>query len=242
MKKIVILVGIVFLLSGCNITYNLEINNQEFKENIKIVENNKEAWNLPLSVLTVEEFYEHYKDKPIPISVNSPIVSESNEKLNDVQYYKKKNLTSEDSLGLSYKYDMTQSQFNDSFFIHYAYNRFLVGTVDDHIIISTGENFKLYEQYNNLDKVTVNIKTNHKVIDNNADEINGDTYTWNITKRNASNKSIYLEIEKDQLVDNEGNSFLGVVIIIFFIIVGIIVVSILSYYYLKHKQRKSNEF
>ena len=42
--------------------------------------------------------------------------------------------------------------------------------------------------------MTVNIKTQFSVEENNADKVSGDTYTWNINGKNYNNKSIYMKI------------------------------------------------
>lgn len=239
--KLIVLFSIIFLVSGCDITYNLEINNQEFKENINIIEKDKSKWNSNISSVTAQEFYDIYKNKPIPISENAPVMPESDDKLENVNYYNSNDLTNDNQLGLEYDYTLTQSEFNESYFVHYAYNRFLVGTVNGNIIISTGEKFKLFEQFNNLENVTVNITTNHKVVDDNADEVNGNTYTWHITEGNADDKSIYLELTKEEYIDGTGEHSSSVIMIIVVVILAIAGIGALIYLYLKRKHQKSNE-
>ena len=49
-----------------------------------------------------------------------------------------------------------------------------------------------------LDKITINIKTNYEVLDNNATSINDNTYTWVITKNNYTNSNIYIKMSKSR--------------------------------------------
>lgn len=241
-KKFLILISIVFLISGCDITYNLDIYNGKFSENIKIIENDKSKWNSNVSTTTAQELYNSYKAKPIPISSYSPMIPGTNEKLNDVLYYNVNDLTNQKRIGMEYNYDMTQSQFNDSYFVRYAYNRFLVATIKDNITISTGEKLKLFEQYNNLENVTINITTNHKVIKHNADKVDGDTYIWKVNRENADDKSLYFEVDEDAVAESESSDWLKVIGTIIIVMIIILVVGYFGYLYLKRRHQKSNEF
>ena len=104
--------------------------------------------------------------------------------------------------------------------------------MDDVITIDTGNDFKCYEYYENLETVKVVLKTNHKVISTNADEQNGDTYIWNFSK--DSNKSINVSYYKSDV--KKSVNIKGIVIVL--CIVSFI--GIVSYFVLK-KMKKSNE-
>lgn len=61
--------------------------------------------------------------------------------------------------------------------------------------ISTPGTFSCYEKYQDLDNVNIYVKTKYKVVKNNADEVKGNTYIWNINKDNYTNKPIVFEVD-----------------------------------------------
>ena len=61
--------------------------------------------------------------------------------------------------------------------------------------MKTDEYFKCFDFYEDLDNLTINIKSDLLIKKHNADKVKGNTYSWNITKDNYENKSILLEIK-----------------------------------------------
>jgi len=97
-----------------------------------------------------------------------------------------------------------------------------------------------------MDNVVVNIKTDLKVSKNNADKVEGNTYTWIINKDNYSNKPINIEISKLSTsqsilnnITNENYILSGGLVII--ILVLVICVSVI-YIFMKRKHKKTNDF
>ena len=58
MKKKIILLSAIFILTGCDINYNLVIDEQNFKESITIVEEEPTKWNSSI----VDGYNDTYKD------------------------------------------------------------------------------------------------------------------------------------------------------------------------------------
>jgi hypothetical protein len=75
----------------------------------------------------------------------------------------------------------------------------------DLITISTSLKNLAFEKYPELDNLTINIKTNHRVYSNNADSKKDYTYTWNIDRNNYTEKPIQIRIYKDKYVLNNNN-------------------------------------
>ena len=46
MKKIIYLILMLFLITGCDATYNLTLENNNFIENLEIINNDKITWNI----------------------------------------------------------------------------------------------------------------------------------------------------------------------------------------------------
>lgn len=115
--------------------------------------------------------------------------------------------------------------FNDSNIFSFCYDAHNVIVEDDYIQISTNDKFKCYDYYSELDSFDIVLKTNHKLIESNADEVNGYIYKWHITKDNANDKAIYIKLYRDKYVFNYENEFVKTALIIASIVllIGVIV-------------------
>lgn len=115
--------------------------------------------------------------------------------------------------------------FNNSNIFSFCYDAHNVIVEDDYIQISTNNKFKCYDYYSELESFDIVLKTNHKLIESNADEVNGYIYKWHITKDNANDKAIYIKLYRDKFVFNYENEFLKTALIIagIVLIIGIIV-------------------
>ena len=84
-----------------------------------------------------------------------------------------------------------------SFYNHNSVKNYLSTLVLDS---GSGEGCYIFDNYNLMDKLTVNIKSNYLVSEHNADEVVDNTYTWVITKDNYKKKNIYIKIDKSREV------------------------------------------
>ena len=105
-------------------------------------------------------------------------------------------------------------KFNDSNLFSFCYDAHNVVIKDDYILISTSDKFKCFNIYEELDNFDIVLKSNHKLMDTNADEIGRYTYTWHFKKSEASNKKIYIKLYRDKYVFNYENEFIIKIIII----------------------------
>jgi len=228
MKKILVFFLILFVTSGCDVKYDLTIDKDTYKETVNIIEQNNN--NLELTNKTM---FEIYLKKPIPLSKESVIQSESNEKVPGVEYYEKTNLSSGFQTGMELKGKFNDETYNLSNLVSFAYGTLNVEKSEDSIKYSTNEKAKIFEQYENLNTLTVNIKSNLKVLDHNADEKKGNVYIWNINRGNYLNKPIYIEMEyEDSIVSFTKQLFIGAV---FIFMIGLIV-----FLFINHKNKQNN--
>ena len=83
-----------------------------------------------------------------------------------------------------------------------------------------------------FDSLTINIKTDLEVVENNADKVDGNTYTWVINENNYQNHPIQMRIKKGT---DKGFNFWIIIIVI---IVLLLIIAIFAYNtYLKNKKR-----
>lgn len=230
-----------FVLCGCNAEYNLEIVNDEYKEELSVTASEDSSTNLIAYDMSIEDYNDYNLSKPTPTSVEEGAFSEDNTKSDYVTYYEKEDLTTEDITGIKFKHAFTKDEYENSKIVNDSYNRFLIGTIDGNIIISTGEVFKYFKEVPILDTVTVNIKTNHKVIKNNADEVKDNVYKWYITKDNYENKPIEFQFSKEETVSNYDNVIGKTILKIVIIIISIVLVLGLIALFIFVKHKRSNK-
>ena len=81
---------------------------------------------------------------------------------------------------------------------------------EKNIVLSTDSSgCLLFQQYKTLNSLKVNITSIYKVLESNADSVNGNVYSWNLTRNN--NKNIYIKYDttvsggvvKDENTDND---------------------------------------
>ncbi|HHT38792.1 MAG TPA: hypothetical protein GXZ95_05250 [Mollicutes bacterium] len=212
MKKLkyVLLCMFLLLLTGCSGVYNIEIYNNRYKEDITIVEENSKNW---------------YDTNENGVTFKQ-LLDEEYER--DNHYYKKKLISDFDKMGLNYKSDFDFESYSSLGIVYRCYQHFRVLQEENVITIITSDRNKCYDYYKWLDDITINVKTNHKVLDHNADETDKNTYTWYLNRNNALEKSIVIQLSSNEFVFNYENEeikkygiYIGIIAIIGIIILGI---------------------
>ena len=106
------------------------------------------------------------------------------------------------SLGDSYNYNFNNNRltfsnefnrdnYQNSTAVSACYKTLSIANYNGNTIISTNNRAECFDAYPSLSSLTINIIVDKKVTSNNADKVNGNTYTWNIN-RNNKNKGINL--------------------------------------------------
>lgn len=191
-KKIIMLVGILFLLTGCTVDYNLYINNGSIDE--QIILNGTSTHIQPYSVYyDIDGF------------------SETGVKLDGIEYYDESFINNSTTLSYSFSWD----NYNRSRAARTCLKSHkLVLNNNNNYILNTSIGLSCFNQYQNLDKLNINISLDGKifeVISSNADINNGSDYTWIIDRNNYDSKHIqlvfnYKSIELDPSTNNPTNN------------------------------------
>lgn len=221
-KKVLLFILCFFLVTGCDVKYDLTINNDSYDETITL--------SFLKSQNTYEDVSSYLEDK-IPISYNP------SERL----YYNSKIEEDDNYYNLVYNYKHNTNTFMQSYFVSNCYPNFNIESNDEQIILSSGQQFTCFVGDDGLsaDSVEINITTKLKVLKNNADESNGNTYTWNIDESNYNNKPIEMTLQKsfeieDVVPQNEASN------LSFIIVVAIIGVALIIYIFVRYKAKKNN--
>lgn len=234
MKKILLLILVVFALTGCHATVNLDIDKNSVNEKISINASNMSEyskvknWNgFPLET-NYDDFMDNY-------------LQTEKTKKSGVRYY---NVTSNDTtFNTIVSSSFTYSGYRNSTIAKNCFKYVNILEDGNKVIFSTSKG--LLCSFYDFDLV---INTPYLVTSNNANSVNTETntYTWNVTKKNTSNFGVFFEIDlskkykednqtsdptsdvSDNTPDTQSNSDNSILIIIgvlllIFIIVGTII-------------------
>ena len=220
--KITLFIIIIFLLSGCSVNYTLEINEDNtINENVEASEitNRLKSYTRLDEEAAVNYLFNIYKrdNEDIKLSHRS-----DNNKTYAVAY------TSHTSI------DDSASKFKSDIFNKVSISR------NNNVVTLTTKLDKMLnsgESYSTIyDDVTINIKLPYKVLENNADRVNKNVYTWTINE-NTKEKNIMLSYKENVMKDtvnlkinnktyniNYGFIVIGGIILLVLIIILVVVI------------------
>lgn len=213
--KFIFILVILLGCTGCSIEYNLTIDKEFAKEKIEAtLENNDD------------------NKKIVDIYTKNRITSYFDSDLNEFMYYDINKIDDKTDLKLQaeYRYPLKKLQYSNAA-EKCLYNR-SVNIDNKYITINTSEgiNCIYYDEVKQIDKLVINITSKYVVEKTNADEINGNIYTWNIDDKNYQDKSIYMKINytKKYKTNLEKNALKIALGLLFFIIISIIIIILIK--------------
>lgn len=217
MKKVIYIIILLTLIMPieCKASYNLEINDNLFKESINYTFNPND-----MSIeetLNIEDI-NHY-DMPA-------FYRDSYDSLNKSVTYRG------NKVNIDINYDYTSDNFDNAYFLNLCFDNHIFDSESDYYYIELVGNFScLYAP-----SVDINIITDYMVIDTNAVK-KGNKYTWTLTDDNSRDVNMYIKIDKYKDNSSSSNKFLKG-----FRIVGLIILIILSLLtYLLYRKKNSDE-
>lgn len=215
MKKILIFVCLLFL-TGCSVNYEITLKDNKIKERLTIIETDQSLFDVRNDAgWTLRESIEILLDEEDEFSV---------------QDYSVKSLNSDTQLGLEYSSNSSTTLINSSA-INQCYTNPTIEFNGDIVTFNSGNDFKCYEYYDNLDTISVVLKTDYEVISSNAESIDDNKYMWNITK--DGNKEIEISYKQ-----NTSKKALGTTIMF---IAGLILIALVITYYIYSKFKSENK-
>ena len=190
MKKRIIIISVLLLfLTGCTCEYNLTIDGDIYREEVSIIgttttevsEFNKK-WEVP----TDKEEYNVGLDPDATVEFSS-----------DIYEYKLSGNT------LKFNHDFSLDEYQNSSAVSNCYDMLNVIKYGKNTLISSSSHATCFEKYPDIDNIKVSVKVDRNVTSHNADTVNGNIYIWNITKDNASTKSINMALDNST---SQGNN------------------------------------
>ncbi len=182
-KKLFVLLILSFFCAACDANYNLEINNETLSENISLTTD-----------LTKQEEYQGRQLTSYFEQLNKEKHAKyyDDESLRPSQSYETNIETTENMRKFNINGDFNLNNFYRSRAIKSCFNEFDIQKSENYILLRTNNRCALFDNYSLLENLTINIKTDLEVIVSNADNVNGNIYTWNINRNNYKNKSVHI--------------------------------------------------
>lgn len=189
--KLIFISILLFLVTGCSVEYQLTFNDSNLTEKINI--------DASSSSLTVDQ---------IKIMLNDQLPENGNK----LQSYQKK-VNKNKQIELSNNYDTLT--YKKSLILSQCYTAYNFIESKDYYDLTTSKTFTCNPfDYMIIDELTVEIKTNHKVLSSNADQVKGNTYIWKLTEANKEDQSIQIRFSKEKAENKISLIILGIAVII----------------------------
>lgn len=226
-KKTALLILMMLFITGCDAIYSLDLQSDQFNETLEVNNHKKATWDSKykniIDLISESNVATDYREeKP-----------ESNEKIVGLNYYDISKISNDNNLGLKYNHNFTISEykyssivFSNANLLEYNYNK--------DIITINNETLKSFNNYPDLNNLTIKFITNHDVINNNADEIKNNEYYWYFNKANANTKKIILEVSRNykedklKILELDESGYFGESTIISFYLIILFIISIIG--------------
>lgn len=178
MKKIILLLITIILLTGCNATYDINIKNDKISDTIKVFEKNNIVQNATNE--QTKKFSDTIGDWE-----------------NGYDYYQRELYTTDEVTGYKYTYDFNYEEYDAMSELRKCYKE-LSFEYDNQINLKTSNEFLCANYYKNVDSLEINITSEYHITNSNADKQENNKHTWIINKNNYKNKPIQISINKNK--------------------------------------------
>lgn len=217
MKKLILMFLAIFLLTGCSNTISFDFNdNIDAKVDLSFTLSEYKAYSAAKSNVFSDD--EEARSSIDAIRFDNEAFDSNNSAL----FEEKKFITDGNNYNASYEYTYTYSNFLHNSVLNNCIEYFTVENDDESIYVSLKGN-------SSCGPFKLSIKAKDRMINNNAKNINGDEYIWNI---NATNNDVYFAISKTP----NSSSSISVLYVIYFLI-GI-ALAFVAYMFKKKKNNR----
>ncbi len=197
--KVVVLVIIVLFVCGCDVTYNIHIDdNTMIHEDFTLISNSNESYqDMPL-----RDFLKSFSEANIPLYFNPDNYDDLNgNRQEGISYY---NIYPVDS-GINVKGEFVLSDIYRSSAIKTCFDEFSIQRNDNVYRINTSNGCRAFDDYPLLNQLTIDLEIGYDVISSNADQVSNHHYVWKLNKDNYDSKyiSLIFSTEKLKSIDSE---------------------------------------
>ena len=195
-KKILLVLVLCALCSGCTIKYDLEIGESQVIENIVV----NDTMILERTNNDILEMYNTWM--PVYDNIDNPDLIQDRDdddgKIDGIPYHEKAITKIDSGYKHTYTYTYPINDFNhaNSFKLAFGKPSFYVG--GNYINLRT-DNENVLCNYDYFESLQVNIKVDlntYTVEKNNANRVKGNVYTWNLNRNNCHNSVISMTLNR----------------------------------------------
>lgn len=188
-KKVLLLLPILLLMTGCDVNYELTIDETGFLEDTIIATDETE--NEQYNGSRLSDFLLSFSQSYIPSYFNP----ENYDSLQGgyqvgVEFYDIKEYLYNNDTGIEATYNFNSYDLHRSRAIKECFSEITIQKNEDVYRINTSRGCNAFKNYSLLENLTVRIKTDYNVIYHNADEVEDNEYIWYINKDNYQSTEI----------------------------------------------------
>lgn len=217
---------LLFLLTGCTVNYNLEISEDlSLSENVEAIEN---TITMQTNTNLVGEDAVNYLYEMFAPS--------------DLEFTSSKD--DNNTTGISNRTFSSFKEYKETFSTD-VFNEVNIKKENNIYTFTANQSNKLDDSGSEsliYDEININLTIPFKVTQNNADEVNGNVYTWNIRK-NQSLKNIIVSFDKNTPITSSsiviGDKVFNYKLIVSLIILGLFIIFLFIIFIIS-KNRKNN--
>lgn len=228
MKKIILLIALIFIVTGCTNTITYEFTNKGITSTIEMEFTKQEFEDYYSSTgghsnqhFNAEESIDDLIEKGhTDLGVMALEKNSNFEYYNSIEYKKENGVYK-----YIYDYDFTYDNFKDNYYLNDCFEFFSTSEDDNYYHYRISGNFTC----DNLDSFEIKVKADNRTINSNSEEIEDDIHTWNIEKED---NEITFSIAKEVGV-SKSKTFSTIQIIGLFLLIILVVLSFVFYKFTK---------
>lgn len=187
MKKIIIMLISLILLTGCSATYDINIKDKKISDEIKIYTDNDNVKKATQATL------DHFENELLDFE-------------RGYEHYSKEMYSTDQVTGYVYNYEFTFDEYDAMSQLRKCYKDFDFDYSNNILTIKTSNEFLCRNYYEDMNDITINIDSDYQIVSSNADTRNGNKHSWTITRNNYSNKPIEIKVNLNDKVIKKNNA------------------------------------
>ncbi len=234
MKKGILLIFMLFALSGCSCEYSLVIDDDFYHEKATISSD---------YVSEIQSVYD--SEWPQNAYINEPYNSEAPSKIEGVSYYDIQS-SYDGKYHVQFQFDYPRKCFDDASGVRTAFPNFSVthNATDQTVTLDSGT-FQ-YQKFTGFTEAIIHVTVMEEVTNHNASMVSGNVYTWKITPENEETIRLLLTFREDSSIPleediqtNQQNLSRTKIVLIILGIFMIFVIGVFVYNYQKRNKSVS---
>ena len=248
MKKILMILFLIILLTGCTANYEIEIKNNSIKEELYVSETDKKLINQKDDLeQSFDDYAKQYgEDKRFHYYINTENMYLDDEEecvqseYNDCAEYKREYISNDKETAFSLSTVFNFDEYKNSGIANDLFPGFNSTYDGRYLTITGGDNYNFINGYKNLNNINITIKSTYKVVETNLKNDSSGIYKININSKNKPQEKLLIKFDTQDESVEIVNTSPKLFVYIALAIVAILVIIFLIRFYIKYKE--SNEY